>query len=378
MESFLARVVERANDARPVSRLGAAESKAAVRPRKTSALARLHKAAAEAAKPKAPLPKPGPKKAPVHPTRSQRAPPSAIRRAFDAYCERAVQNSTLSPMECEIIRTGIEKFSDDERAQVVGVLEEAEMQRLMEEGLRGKEVQIVGATGRHPRGWWGDGSVGRVMDGDAFDQRTPGLLPVRLPLTRASAARGAIPDVAVVGIRAVNLRMLLRSPTSEGLTQVKPSADSAEQGRGGLVGDFPPELRLRYASLLAARGRTAIAVGNVSAVAASAATYSARMGGSATQADVAATARIPATSSETGDGSDEELNRVIDEMKLVNRGGNRRARAGEVPSGCGEAGRAHWGAFCPLLPSTLRSRSRRLLAALTVLPNLSPPSYHHR
>ena len=45
--------------------------------------------------------------------------------------------------------------------------------------LRGREVVVVGATGRTPRGWWGDGTIGRVLELGLFDERRPELLHLR-------------------------------------------------------------------------------------------------------------------------------------------------------------------------------------------------------
>ena len=102
----------------------------------------------------------------------------------------------------------------------------------MEEGLRGHEVVIVGATGRTPRGWWGDETVGLVLHGGVFDERRPELLPVRVPLR--SAALGSvvgevvIPEVMDVGVRATNLRLrprVDRAPSAQ-------AALAAAEGNG--------------------------------------------------------------------------------------------------------------------------------------------------
>ena len=96
------------------------------------------------------------------------------------------------------------------KLKAAGSSEDATVQCILEEALEGTEVEVVGITGRHPLGWWGDGTVGRVVTGEIFVRRKPGFLPVQVPLTRASNEPGAIADVVVVGIRATHLR--LRGP----------------------------------------------------------------------------------------------------------------------------------------------------------------------
>ena len=93
------------------------------------------------------------------------------------------------------------------KLKAAGSSEDATVQCILEEALEGTEVEVVGITGRHPLGWWGDGTVGRVVTGEIFVRRKPGFLPVQVPLTRASNEPGAIADVVVVGIRATHLRL---------------------------------------------------------------------------------------------------------------------------------------------------------------------------
>jgi hypothetical protein len=160
METFLKSVAHRATDAQlkpphrpsppPPSRPNPPASLASrsqdQRPRK-SALARLHKAAAEASIPKQeharpkslpkslpkmePKPKAAPSTGPVQPQprTSRSAPPTGLQRAFDAYCTRSIQNGALTPDQAEALQV---------RANSGG----SGMQMLLEEGLRGAEVEV--------------------------------------------------------------------------------------------------------------------------------------------------------------------------------------------------------------------------------------------
>ena len=84
---------------------------------------------------------------------------------------------------------------------------------VLEAGLCGAEVMVVGVTGRHPRGWWGDGSIGIVLDTRAQEElvgarRTPGHLLVRVRLSRASSPdTTAAAETVVVAIKPVHLRL---------------------------------------------------------------------------------------------------------------------------------------------------------------------------
>ena len=129
-------------------------------------------------------------------------------RAFRAFCTTAHLNGTLAEDEVEALYSTVaQESAEPARADA--------MVRVLEDGLRGQEVTIVGATGRTPRGWWGDGTIGRVLPLPCvFDETRPELLPVRVTLRSATAeALGscAIPSVMDVGIRAVNCRLRPRS-----------------------------------------------------------------------------------------------------------------------------------------------------------------------
>ena len=76
-------------------------------------------------------------------------------RAFRAYCTTAHLNGLMNEEEVEVLYASIAEFAEADRGDA--------MVRKLEEQLRGEEVTVVGATGRTPRGWWGDGTVGRVL-----------------------------------------------------------------------------------------------------------------------------------------------------------------------------------------------------------------------
>ena len=157
-------------------------------------------------------------------------------RAFYAYCEQAVRGGLLSEASEAALRSDVEALADGER--------EDEMLRRLESSLRGAMVEVVGATGRTPRGWWGDGSVGRVLSGEAFESRTPGLLPVRIGLMCSS---DAVPEVIDVGIRATNLRLCVGKPPRQSQRR------GESRGGGDIAGTSAvssPSLRLRGARAL--------------------------------------------------------------------------------------------------------------------------------
>ena len=56
---------------------------------------------------------------------------------------------------------------------------------------RAKKLLVVGGTGRTPRGWWGDQSVGLLLPNGFFDANRPELLPVRMPLRSTALGHGA-------------------------------------------------------------------------------------------------------------------------------------------------------------------------------------------
>ena len=191
-------------------------------------------------------------------------------RTFRAYCERAVKLGLLSGQsEVDALSLELEAMAEGER-------EEA-MMRIVERGLRGREVVIVGATGRTPRGWWGDESVGLCLPHGVFDARRPELLPVRMPLR--SAALGSvlgeqpIPEVMDVGVRATNLRLRLDAPAAKpgdgagGLDEATtsrpldtpPAEDVSAEGEEGAdvaamgTAALPASLRARYNGLRATK-----------------------------------------------------------------------------------------------------------------------------
>lgn len=120
---------------------------------------------------------------------------------------------------------------------------------LLEEGLRDKEVVIVGATGRTPRGWWGDETVGRVLPEPAiFDPNRPELLPVRVPMRSAAYTSSCIPEVMDVGVPAIKLRLRPSPPPSPAVAAAT-AEDGAEEG--GSWGDaISPAARSLYAQLV--------------------------------------------------------------------------------------------------------------------------------
>ena len=124
-------------------------------------------------------------------------------RTFRAYCERALSLKLLAEAEVDRLRGALDALPDGER--------EREMLRIVEAGMRGREVSIVGATGRTSRGWWGDGTVGLLLPHGLFDERRPELLPVRVPLRSAALGanlhEAAIAEVMDVGINLTNLRL---------------------------------------------------------------------------------------------------------------------------------------------------------------------------
>ena len=133
-------------------------------------------------------------------------------RAFRNYCERAVMQRLLSTTEVDALYTAVEDVAEGDQG--------ATMLRLMHEGLRGMEVLVSGATGRTPRGWWGDESPGRVLRAPLlFDASRPDLLPVRVPLRASSASgstkaqEGGVPEVMDVGIPPIKLRLRPSSAT---------------------------------------------------------------------------------------------------------------------------------------------------------------------
>ena len=187
-------------------------------------------------------------------------------RCFRAYCERSIELGTLDAAGVDGMLAEIERCgrSAAERG--------AKMMQLVEEGLRGREVVVVGATGRTPRGWWGDESVGRVLAAPRFfDEARPELLPVRVPVRStalgSSLGEAVIPEVLDVGIRAVNLRLRVRaaaSASADGADAAAAKDDAAAAGagaalaRGGFAASsasaFPPRAHELYDALLAASG----------------------------------------------------------------------------------------------------------------------------
>lgn len=164
-------------------------------------------------------------------------------RTLRAFCERSMQHGTLTSVEVEAVMDSLERCSPEERG--------AAMLQIVGDGLRGKDVVVVGATGRTPRGWWGDETVGRVLcTPRLFDASRPELLPVRVPL-RSSAlgsrlGETAIPEVMDVGIHVTNLRL---RPT------VQPCARSSNGGSSGVsraAGAFTTRARQLYSELLTA------------------------------------------------------------------------------------------------------------------------------
>ena len=133
-----------------------------------------------------------------------RAPVSHIQRAFDTYCERARELGVLSQAQHDSLLQDFADVAADER--------DGWMLKAIEEGLKGAVVEVIGATGRHPRGWWGDGSVGSVQGGVLFDTRTPGLVPVLLTVNNLSSGKS---DTALVGVSALNLRLRAHAPSDE-------------------------------------------------------------------------------------------------------------------------------------------------------------------
>ena len=187
-------------------------------------------------------------------------------RTFRSYCERSVQLGLLSS-------AGVETLCEEVAALAEGEREEA-MLRVVERGMRGQEVVVVGATGRTPRGWWGDESVGLLLPNGLFDAKRPELLPVRMPLR--SAALGStlgeqpIPEVMDVGVRVTNLRLRV-PPTPPANPQATPPPATPEPPPVDLEtdepqieeppdvsaydaeADLPSSILERYAPLVAAR-----------------------------------------------------------------------------------------------------------------------------
>ena len=78
-------------------------------------------------------------------------------RAFRAFCEAAVARGIWSSARVDAVYNELEALPDGIR--------EDQMMKVLEEGLRGREVSVVGATGRTSRGWWGDGSTSALRVG---------------------------------------------------------------------------------------------------------------------------------------------------------------------------------------------------------------------
>ena len=218
MEGYLAAVAARRADASPVSK----PAKPVVKPRRTSALARLRTSAASgdgAPKPKPAAPALPRRPAPVVPVARRPPPPSAIRRAFDIYCERAQQSGSLSQSQLDTLAEHVAR---------VDQMDDAEMRQILEEELCGAEVEVVGVTGRHLLGWWGDGTVGRVQvrsrsatlsDAQAFSKGRAARTPIFVPRLR-------VPTPTLPPIRAAAGRSAFRAPHARIATSSRPAHES--------------------------------------------------------------------------------------------------------------------------------------------------------
>ena len=113
-----------------------------------------------------------------------------MRRAFDTYCERALQSGSLSQSQRDQLAEHVAR---------VDLLDDAEMRRILEEELCGAEVEVVGVTGRHPLGWWGDGTVGRVQ----VCKLLPAPTSVSSPCHAAAPSSICASDVSIVHPSAV-------------------------------------------------------------------------------------------------------------------------------------------------------------------------------
>jgi hypothetical protein len=177
-------------------------------------------------------------------------------RAFRAFCEQSVANGLLQPSQIASIESRLDLLASGQR--------EAEMMRFVEGGLRGREVTVVGATGRTPRGWWGDGSIGRVLDDGVFDENRPELLPVRIAVRStalgSSLGDAGIPEVLDVGIRATNLRLRSNAvDVSDGTAgnRIAGTSGTGTKSAGATEGGgFGAVLLCMYAPLVEARSAT--------------------------------------------------------------------------------------------------------------------------
>ena len=193
--------------------------------RRASALARLQGGAVRGTstlkvEPKIPAPKPATctSRPLTEASTPRRALVSQSQRAFDSYCERAQQTGRLTQEGLDVLLHLLVDVAVDTR--------DSWMLDAIEKRLCGEAVEVVGVTGRHPRGWWGDGSVGIVQSGVLFDTRTPGLVPVLLQVSNTT--RGTS-ESALVGISALNLRLCVTTSIGD----ARPEAGSSrERGSG--------------------------------------------------------------------------------------------------------------------------------------------------
>ena len=102
-------------------------------------------------------------------------------RAFEAYVERALSCGVLDQGGINVLRQGISTLAGDER--------EERIIAILQDGHRGVECEVIGITGRHPLGWFGDGSTARVPPNDD-NARTlaPGTLSRAMLSYRAQLA----------------------------------------------------------------------------------------------------------------------------------------------------------------------------------------------
>ena len=96
------------------------------------------------------------------------------------------------------------------------------MLTILSQGLCGHECEVIGITSRHPLGWWGDGSLARVLGPDAHEQDrvADGYLPCLVAMSSAMQLPGAPPNVALVGVKPVNLRLRLQLKAAESIAPI--------------------------------------------------------------------------------------------------------------------------------------------------------------
>ena len=131
--------------------------------------------------------------------------------AFETYIERAAACGMLDLASCDALRRETTLAGEERDERITSILERS---------LRGMECEVVGITGRHPRGWWGDGSIARVPHSTADDNEAcagaplaPGTLPCYVELSRPGCPVDAEPDVALLTLKVTNLR--LRRPVQQ-------------------------------------------------------------------------------------------------------------------------------------------------------------------